>query len=296
MTVEVTPAAASPAAPAAAAPATPAAPAAPAAPASVSLLDGVAAAPAPAAAPAAAAPAEPAAPTWFYADGVAGKDKAPEWFKADKYKTVDQQAQAYTELEKRFGAFTGAPKDGKYEFKMPEGITGELDQEHPIYKGFTDWATKNQLSANGYNELLGMFAQYEAGLAPDMGAIKAELGEKADERIGAASSWAKANLDAAGLELFRAATSDANAAKVFQLIEQVIGKTRQVALPAPGADPVAPGAAPNAAVEIGKLKDMKDAKGDFLYLQSTAEGQALRHKIAAMEFALSASQAQASAA
>ena len=43
----------------------------------------------------------------------------PEWYKADKYKSVAEQAKAYTELEKKFGGFTGAPKDG---YSVVEGV------------------------------------------------------------------------------------------------------------------------------------------------------------------------------
>lgn len=52
-------------------------------------------------------------PKFLFADGVEGTGETPEWFKSNKYKTVADQAKAYTELESRFGAFSGAPKDGK---------------------------------------------------------------------------------------------------------------------------------------------------------------------------------------
>lgn len=216
-----------------------------------------------------------------------GEGAAPDWFNAAKYKTLADQAQAYSHAEKRLGAFTGAPADGKYTFTLPEGLTGELDQANPILVGFNGWAAKNQLSQEGYNELLGMFATYEAGFAPDMNQIKADLGENADARITSAGQWAKANLDATGFELFREATAGANAAAVFKLAEALIGKTRQVSLPAPGAQiggdaPVQ--LTPQAAVDA--LRNQKDAKGNFVYLEQTAEGQALRHKIAGMQVAL----------
>jgi hypothetical protein len=216
---------------------------------------------------------------------VPGKDAKPEWFKGEKYKSVEEQAKAYPELEKRLGSFTGAPADGKYEFTMPEGITGEFDVEHPIYKGFTDWAAKNQLSGKGYNELLGMFAQYEASVAPDMGRIKSELGDNADARINSASAWAKANLGNEGFETFRAATAGANAAAVFQVIESVIAKTRQVALPQPGNENPAGGApaqaTPEAAIQAERSK--LGANGQPLYFSPTAEGQAHRAKVDKMQ-------------
>ena len=49
---------------------------------------------------------------YFLTEGIKGSGETPEWFKADKYKSIADQAKAYTELEKRFGGFKGAPKEG----------------------------------------------------------------------------------------------------------------------------------------------------------------------------------------
>jgi hypothetical protein len=287
---EVIPAAA-PAAPAAAEAVAPVVAAPAAAAPVVSLLDAPAAVAAPVAAPG-ADPAAVAEPEWFYANGVKGVGAVPDWYKATKYKTVDEQAKAYTELESRFGAFTGAPKDGKYEFKMPEGIEGEFDTTSEIYIGFNKWAVENQLNPKGYQDLLGMFAQYEASQAPqapDMNAIKAELGENADARITAAAQWAKANLDAGTFETFREATAGANAAAVFKVIEAAINKTRQVSLPAPGSD--VPGAQPvqTSATIIDAMMQEKLPNGKLRYFEDAT----FRADVEKKRFAMFASQAAA---
>lgn len=269
--------AAAPAAPAAAAPA---APAAAPAESTDSLLPAVAPAAAPAA-PAAVAPAAPAAPAkepttvdpnapapWNYADGTPGKGAAPDWFKADKYKTVDKQAEAYAHLEKRFGTFVGAPENGKYEFKAPEGLVVELDQEGPLLKGLHKWGTENQLSQKGYQELMGMLVEYEADRIPDMGEIKKEIGDHADDRIANVATWAKANLGDTGYQTLRTALSGQQAAAIFTSIEAIISKTKQVPMPKPGAD--SPAAQPGGEAAIlakmkvkgddGKIKYFTDAK------------------------------------
>jgi hypothetical protein len=211
-------------------------------------------------APPAAKPAEPEA-DWFLMDGVRGTGKAPEWFKADKYKSIDKQAEAYVELEKRFGAFKGAPKDGKYEFKMPENVTGELDVEHPIYKGFETWAREHQLSNDGFNQLLGMFVEYEAAMAPNITEIKVQLGDKADERIANTAKWAQANMTPSQYALFREATSGVNAAAVFQTVEAMLAHVRQPALPGPGAETTTGGGpTPWAIVQAERAKRGPDGK------------------------------------
>tara|TARA_R110002096_G_scaffold187462_1_gene366846 strand:+ start:4345 stop:4605 length:261 start_codon:yes stop_codon:yes gene_type:complete len=58
---------------------------------------------------------------YFLSDGIKGSGETPDWYKADRYASVAEQAKAYTELEKKFGGFKGAPKDG---YSGPEGIEG----------------------------------------------------------------------------------------------------------------------------------------------------------------------------
>lgn len=270
MTTPSTPTAAPAAAPVAAAPAAPAAPAAapaaPAAPAAAPKIDSLipdnpAAAPAPAASPAATDPN--AANAWLFAEGVLGAGERPTWFKADKYKSVADQAAAYPDLEKRFGSFVGAPKDGKYDIAIPAEIGLELDGEHPLLGTFQKWGAENHLSQKGFTELMGMLAQYEAQNMVDMDAVKKDLGEKADDRIGAVAQWGKANLDAEGYSLLRQATAGPNAAAVFKVLESVIGKTRQVALPKPGSDVLS--AQPQGLQAIQAEHSKRGADGKLLY-------------------------------
>lgn len=201
---------------------------------------------------------------WLLNEGVMGQGEKPSWFKQDKYKTVAAQAEAYIALESRFGGFKGAPKNEKgeitYNFKPPEGVTFKTD--HPLAQAFTKWAGENQLSQDGYNELLGQLIQHEIAQQPNMGTIKANLGENADARIATAASWVKANLGAEGYATFRAATSGKNADAVFKLAEALIGKTGQVRMPKPGND--VPGAtAGDGLAAIQRAHGERNAKGDL---------------------------------
>ncbi len=216
--------------------------------------------PAEPATPAAPLAANQNAPEWFLSEGVKGAGEPPAWYKADKYKTVDAQAKAYVDLEKRLGSFTGAPKDGKYEMKLPEGVAGEFDSTHPLFQNFNTWAGENQLSQDGYNAVLGMFAEYEASLTPDLASIKADLGADADTRIGSVASWAKANLSSEQYGKLREATSGVNAAVVIQAIESIIGKTRQVTMPKPGGDVPNTGLVTEASVNAMQAKMAPDGK------------------------------------
>ena len=266
------PAPAAPAAPDPAAPTPPAVPAAPApapaatdppaaAPAAVappapgdSILDNAAEPPAApqtdaeklAAAKALVAKAEAAADpnggqAWLLKDGVMGEGEKPAWFKSDKYKSVSAQAEAYVALESRFGSFVGAPKDGAYE--IAPALKELVQADHPMLSEFNKWAGKAQLSQEGYNQMLGMLAQYDAGFAPQADVVRQAIGENADTRIGAVAAWAKANLDAEGMAAFRTATSldvnmhpNARVAAALKAMEKAIAKTSQIRMPKPGAD------------------------------------------------------------
>lgn len=262
---------AAPAAPVAAATPAPAASATPATPAlaaaEITSLIPAEPAAAPAATPASAvAPATPATPAvdaWVLSEGVNGSGPRPDWFKADKYKTVAEQAKAYVDAEKRFGSFTGAPKEGKYDIKLPEGAGVELVGDHPLLGTFQEWGAKNQLSQQGFTELLGFLGQYESQHIVDPAAVKTAVGENADARITAVAQWGKANLDQAGYQLLREATAGPEAAAVFKLVEAVIGKTKQIALPGPGADVPVAGAAEGHAALDKRMQTERDAKGNL---------------------------------
>jgi hypothetical protein len=176
-------------------------------------------------------------PKWFYADGTPGKGEAPVWFKADKYKSVEEQAKAYPELEKRLGAFKGAPKDGKYAppTKLPEGIQGEFDASHPLFQKFGTWALDQQFSQESYEQVLGMFAEYEAGRTPDRSEILREIGDGAETRLASVAQWAKANLPAEEYKLLRTALEPSEqTANVVRLVESLIAKTKAPGAKKPG--------------------------------------------------------------
>ena len=200
---------------------------------------------------------------WVLAEGVLGTGEKPDWFKSDKYKSVADQAKAYTSLESRFGSFVGAPPEGKYEFKAPDDLPGvQLQSDHPMLAQFGEWAKKSQLSQAGYNELMGMFAHYELSQIPKVADIKAKLGPEADTRINGVVNWAKANLDAEGNALIREATKGANAAAVFQTIDKMIAKTGARPMPRTGDD--AANVSGGGLTAVQEMHGKRDANGKLL--------------------------------
>ncbi len=155
---------------------------------------------------------------YLFADGIVGEGEAPEWFKNDKYKTVSDQAKAYTELESKFGAFTGAPKDGVYEI---EGVDFE---DNPLMGTVAEWGKEMQLSAEGLESLVVKVGELAAKQQEeDTTAARAALGEKAEERLKNLAEWGRNNLAPEEYTQFQGLAQTAGHVEV---LEKLIGMTK----------------------------------------------------------------------
>lgn len=162
---------------------------------------------------------------YLFADGVEGVGDAPEWFKSNKYKTVADQAKAYTELEGKFGAFKGAPKDGKYEI---EGINFE---ENPLMATVAEWGVENQLSPEGLENLVAKVGELaKRQQDEDQAAALEALGENAQKRLADLASWGRNNLSPEEYEQFQGL---AQTAGHVQVLEKLIGMSKNSKLVKP---------------------------------------------------------------
>lgn len=168
---------------------------------------------------------EVTAAKYLFADGVEGTGDAPEWFKSNKYKTVSDQAKAYTELESKFGAFKGAPKEGKYEI---EGINFE---ENPLMATVAEWGLANQLSAEGLENLVVKVGELAAKQQEeDQTAAMKQLGENAQKRLADLASWGRNNLSTEEYVQFQGLAQTAGHVEV---LEKLIGMTKNSKLVKP---------------------------------------------------------------
>jgi len=159
---------------------------------------------------------------WAYAEGINGEGEKPEWFKDSKYKSIADQAKAYTGLEAKLGGFTGAPDE--YESSMPEGIEGELNTDDPMLETFTQWAKDNQLNQEAFTSLQHMFIQNQYdNQGSNVESELAALGDNAKSRLQNISDFAKANLSEDEYEGILDATTTAKGVKA---VEALIAKSR----------------------------------------------------------------------
>lgn len=114
----------------------------------------------------------------------------PDWFLKDKYKTIDDQAKAYTELSKKIGKYWGAPKD---DYSL-EGIEG-VDKDDPLLTNLAPALKEIGLSQDGFKSLVGHYQQAQTKMVEKFeAALKEELTTKDAHTYQAVSKWMDDNL------------------------------------------------------------------------------------------------------
>lgn len=115
--------------------------------------------------------------SYYLMEGIAGAGDKPEWFLGEKYTSVAEQAKAYTELNKKFGSFTGAPKDG---YQLPEGF----DADDALAQEVIKFGTESNLNQDGFNKLMEL-ASTQAQVTQEVNqqAELKKLGDNAPQRI-----------------------------------------------------------------------------------------------------------------
>ena len=162
---------------------------------------------------------------FFLSDGIKGVGDQPEWYKADKYKSVAEQAKAYTELEKKFGGFTGAPKDG---YSVVEGV----ESDDALWQELVSFGEKTNMSQSAMNDAWELLsAQDQAAEEVSMEVELQKLGDNGVERVKVVEQYMKNNLDSDTYERLRYAV---NSAEAVELIEALVKSTAPAKLPIDG--------------------------------------------------------------
>lgn len=142
----------------------------------------------------------------------------PEWFKANKYKTVEDQAKAYGELESKLGGFTGKPEA----YSLNEGI--EADSNNPLFAGLGEIGAKYNMNNDMYNDIVSM---YNTQVTEDATAYREaqlkELGADGETRIKNINDWVGANVPADFKDNF---LNWSQSAKDVAALEALIGMTK----------------------------------------------------------------------
>ena len=144
-------------------------------------------------------PIDTPADKWYWAEGVEGTGDKPEGFNDKKYKNVGAQAKAQGDLEKKFGAFTGAPD--KYELRVSDMAKEKgfsLDADDPLVEQAMDFAKNNEMNQDGFDGIVDLYAQIKIAESVLDGERREselkELGSNPQKRIDDLRALGSANL------------------------------------------------------------------------------------------------------
>jgi len=123
---------------------------------------------------------------WAWAEGLKGSGDRPEWLR-ERYKSVSDQAKAYTDLEKKFGEFKGAPKEG-YDFEKVEG----LEKDSPLLQSFANTFKELNLSQQGFERVVTEFVNNQVTMIEtDAKAEMKKLGPQGQAMLQQNQQWIK---------------------------------------------------------------------------------------------------------
>lgn len=145
---------------------------------------------------------------WFWAEGVPGQGERPD-FLPSKYKTVADAAKARGELERKLGAFTGAPET--YDLEKIG-----LDSDQHTLKEITSVAKELNMSQEGLEKFLGRIvsAQEAEGQKSLEDEVKA-LGDEGDRIMRQYQYFRENNLKAEEAEIVNGWIQSAEDLRVF---------------------------------------------------------------------------------
>lgn len=129
----------------------------------------------------------------------------PEWL-PEKFKTPEDLAKSYTELQSKLGAkdddirqsiieeiqkeaFADRPETAG-DYQMPESIDPDAAVDNELLQWWANHSFENGFSQEEFEQGIEMYAQAVMGNQPDLEAEMEKLGENANARVDAASAWA----------------------------------------------------------------------------------------------------------
>lgn len=151
-------------------------------------------------------------PVWWVDSKTPGQGDRPDWLH-DKFKTAEDAAKAYHELEKKF---TKAPEE--YDWSKGKGW---IDLEYEPFHEMASLAKAKRVPQEVMDSMLGAVGKYLDEFKVDYTEEKAKLGDNAEDRLRVLSNWAKANFSE---NTFAALTENMKTADAVLAIEEMRNK------------------------------------------------------------------------
>jgi len=192
----------------------------------------------------------------------------------------DDVLKSYSELESRFGSFTGAPEEyavGLSEELKEAGV--EIDADDPMVEEAIKFAKEAGMNQDGFSGMVNLYATMELAKskaeAEAMTADIASLGDNADRRLNNLSQWASKNLPEDLMDGFKDAAVSADSVKA---LEQLVSMTRSAPVQVSEAQS-SPGVSRE---EVQKMQFEKDEHGNRRIATDPAFAAEFRKKHAAL--------------
>lgn len=170
-------------------------------------------------------------------------------FVSDKYRadgrteqeSLELQAKSYTELESKFGSFTGSPDEYKFELSDDLVESGlEIPADDPMVVKAMEFAKESNMSQEGFNSMVNLYVNQQLAEQQAVSDIKAEevkaLGSNAQNRLDTIDKYVAANFDEEIAGAIRGMVTSADSVKA---IEAIIQNSRTAPVAADDAKPVA---------------------------------------------------------
>jgi len=154
-------------------------------------------------------------PSWWWDANTPGEGERPDWL-PDKYRSAEDTAKAFKELEKRLGT---APE--QYDWSKGEGW---IDLDYQPFHDLAAFAKSKHLPQEVMDKMLETVGMYLDEFNVDYNEEKKSLGENAEERLRVLNNWAKSNFSE---HAYDALTANMRTAESVKAIEEIREKMMQ---------------------------------------------------------------------
>jgi hypothetical protein len=146
---------------------------------------------------------------WWLDANTPGNGDRPAWL-PEKYKSAEEVAKAYKELESRLGR---APAE--YDFSKGESW---MEFDYEPFKEMADYAKSKHVPQDVMDKMLETVGMYLDEFKQDYAEEKARLGENADERLRVLNNWASTNLSE---KAYKSLTANMRTAEAIEALEEI---------------------------------------------------------------------------
>jgi hypothetical protein len=148
---------------------------------------------------------------WYVDDNKLGEGPRPDFLRP-KYKSLTEQAKAYTELEKRFGEAPEHYDLGAY--------SEHVDVNNRHLQEFMGHAKEHRLTQDAFQKMIGSFVDYDKSMQIDVNKEIEKLGPDGRKKVQVVDQWAKNTLSPAQYESMNGLPQTAEMVNILDELRQ----------------------------------------------------------------------------